>query len=239
VQRGTLHWWIEDHEYRIEPGQLFMTLPDETHGGHGGIMDPCDLYWMSFNLNITGALGLQKGEATAMDQALRTATCRHCRADMNITEHYDRILATLAQPNAWAAALIRSTLTFFIHHVLGASAQAAEVITKPQDALRIQSAISWMREHLENPISIDDIAAQADLSLSQFRHVFRSETGFSPQDYLTQLRIEAAKRLLNDAALSITDVALQTGFTSSQYFATMFKRSTGFSPREYRASSLP
>ena len=65
-----------------------------------------------------------------------------------------------------------------------------------------------------------------------------ASTGSSPKDYWLRMRVEcAARRLRKSPGLTVTDVAYEFGFSSSQYFATVFRRYLGVSPVEYRAQA--
>ena len=74
----------------------------------------------------------------------------------------------------------------------------------------------------------------AGLSLSRLKARFKKETGVSPANFIMLRRIEGAKELLDRTDKNITDVAFELGFSSSQYFATAFKRYTGMTPKEFR-----
>jgi AraC-like DNA-binding protein len=72
------------------------------------------------------------------------------------------------------------------------------------------------------------------LSRSEFFRKFKDETGAGPNQYLLWQRLEAAKDLLANKDPSITEVAHRLGFSSSQYFATVFRRHTGLPPNVFR-----
>ena len=91
-----------------------------------------------------------------------------------------------------------------------------------------------MEQNLHQALAIDALAAQCGLKATQFRRLFREQTGLSPVEYLTRLRVHRAQELLRDTNTSMTDIAHQLGFTTSQYFATTFRRTCGFTPRGYR-----
>lgn len=232
VKAGTLHWCIGDRAFTVAPGHLYLTLPDEVHGGQDGVMDPCDLYWVSFTLDRRrGSLGFGPAEARLIDDRLRAVPDRTCRVDAGIATHWDRILAELAHPGPLSAATVEASLILLLRQALAAYATAEN---GPMVSPRIAKVLTWMRTHFDEDLRIEGLAEQASLSPSQFRQVFRAEVGMSPQDHLTHLRIEAAKTLLRETARSVTDIALACGFTTSQYFATAFRRATGFTPRAYR-----
>jgi AraC family transcriptional regulator len=72
----------------------------------------------------------------------------------------------------------------------------------------------------------------------RFMREFKQSTGLSPHRYILEARIARAKELLGNRALSITDVALQTGFATPSHFSVTFRRIANATPRDYR-SGLP
>ena len=83
--------------------------------------------------------------------------------------------------------------------------------------------------------TLPEMARRCDLGVTRFVQYSRQLTNQSPMQYLSYLRIEAAGRLLRERPeRSITKVALECGFSSSQYFAKVFRRQMGCSPRAYR-----
>lgn len=91
-----------------------------------------------------------------------------------------------------------------------------------------------MAKHSEEPLTIARVAAAAGTSESYLKAHFKREVGMPPMEYLMWLRIEQSKQLLRETETPITYIALQCGFTTSQHFATVFKRLTSTTPRDYR-----
>lgn len=233
IVRGSLSWWIDERSYAVGPGQLFMTLPDEVHGAEHGVMDPCELYWVSFDLSAAGGLDLEPAEAAAIDRALRAAPHRTCAGPASLPQLYDRILGALAAPDELSAARIRGAMALLLTEVAAAYAGAGDDAPAACSE-RIARARDWLQTHATEAISVDQAAAVVELRPSQFRSRFKHETGFAPQEYLVQLRLAEAKCLLETTRLSVTEVALRSGFNSSAWFSTAFRKHTGFSPREWR-----
>lgn len=99
---------------------------------------------------------------------------------------------------------------------------------------RIQNSVSLIHENIANSsFSIEGLAAEAGYCVSYFRRVFHAEMGVSPKEYLISLRIRHAVALLESGYYSVEKVAELSGFDSSKYFATVFKRSTGRTPSSY------
>jgi two-component system response regulator YesN len=99
----------------------------------------------------------------------------------------------------------------------------------------IHQAIDYLEHHYTNPeLSLNELAAQANLSASHFSVVFSQETGQTFKEYLTGLRINKAKELLRMTSLRSADIAYQVGYNDPHYFSSVFKKNTGFSPIEFR-----
>ncbi|MDD3659301.1 MAG: helix-turn-helix transcriptional regulator, partial [Lachnospiraceae bacterium] len=77
------------------------------------------------------------------------------------------------------------------------------------------------------------------LSSSYVCTLFKSETGQTLNQYLTDYRIEKAKKLLQDPRYKITDISEKVGYTDGNYFGKTFKRTVGLSPSEYREKYKP
>ena len=100
----------------------------------------------------------------------------------------------------------------------------------------IRQAKEYLEQHYMNPIlSLNEVAAQANLSYSHFSVVFSQETGQTFKEYLTEIRINKAKELLRMTALRSADIAYQVGYNDPHYFSSVFKKNTGLSPIEFRS----
>jgi AraC-like DNA-binding protein len=100
--------------------------------------------------------------------------------------------------------------------------------------LQMGSLISTLEQRYHEPWTLAQLARFARLSRTSLLRIFRQATGKAPIDYLIGLRIEAAKRLLRQSELSMTDIALETGFGDSNYFARQFRLVTGRTPTAFR-----
>lgn len=104
----------------------------------------------------------------------------------------------------------------------------------PKNQERILSMMAFVWDNLEEKLTLEDIAGAASVSSRECLRCFRESIGQSPMEYLIHCRIDAGKKLLKDTNLSITDIALKTGFNSAAYFAKLFKRTTGKTPSAFR-----
>jgi len=93
---------------------------------------------------------------------------------------------------------------------------------------------SYLRDNLSRPISIRDIAAQVHLSERHAARVFSGVVGMSAMDYLTQIRVDEAARMLLNPELSIKEIALACGYPDVHYFTTLFGKKMGITPAVFR-----
>jgi AraC-like DNA-binding protein len=97
----------------------------------------------------------------------------------------------------------------------------------------------FVNAHLDDALSLGDLAAVAGLSRMHFAAQFRAATGYSPHEYLLYQRIESAKSMLSGTDMSLAEVALSVGFQTQPHFSTVFKRHTGESPARWRRANVP
>jgi len=97
-------------------------------------------------------------------------------------------------------------------------------------------AIAYMKERLDQDISLQDLAGVVRLSRFHFCSVFRVATGCTPHEMLTRLRVEEACRLLTSSNQSISEISLSVGFQTPSAFAARFRKAVGLTPREFRRS---
>lgn len=98
---------------------------------------------------------------------------------------------------------------------------------------RVRKAITLMREQLDQPLTLADLAAAAWLSPYHFLRVFKQATGETPARYRTRLRVREAARLL-DAGRTVSEAAVRCGFSSPAHLSSAFLRETGMRPSQYR-----
>jgi AraC family transcriptional regulator len=99
---------------------------------------------------------------------------------------------------------------------------------------RLRRVIDHMRSHLDETLSLEKLAELGGLSASQFARRFREATGQSPHRFLTDLRIDRARKLLEATDQSVIDVGLECGFERPSHFSTAFRMRVGMSPRAWR-----
>jgi len=109
------------------------------------------------------------------------------------------------------------------------------VSTAPTDAADIATAAeAYLNQHFTEAVQMSDLTRYLGLSRTRVFELFKHATGLTPNHYLVRRRIAYGCELLTTTDRSITDIALATGFSSTQYFCNVFLRSTGMRPTKYR-----
>lgn len=99
--------------------------------------------------------------------------------------------------------------------------------------IEINRSIEYMRQNLSEKLTLDSLACLAGMSVSQYTRVFRQETGLSPIDFLIEMRLEVASRLIQAGSLPFKRIAMECGFSSPAHFSSSFQKKFRMSPSEY------
>lgn len=100
----------------------------------------------------------------------------------------------------------------------------------------IKKAKSYIERNYSDDITVKSIADYCNISETHLYRIFRNSLGISPNDYLSDIRLSASRKLLCSTELSIGEIALSCGFNSQSYFSNCFKQKHSISPTKFRTS---
>lgn len=156
------------------------------------------------------------------------------------------VLCEVTSPTAAGKALVECLSLALVARLVSSYSECGERASGQPDRRlligdkRMRRVIHFMHEHLECNIGLEQLAEVACLSPFHFARTFRSMTGVPPHRYLSGLRMERAKVLIETGDRPLCDIALASGFSSQANFTRAFRRSVGATPLEYRkARRLP
>ncbi len=151
----------------------------------------------------------------------------YCAPDPCVRLLFDQIFAEAQNQSPYYEAVLQSQIAWLLLLLRRQSAQPA------QHVKTLSYAREYIQEHYQQKLDLRALAASTGYGYDYFQHKFKQETGFSPQQYVMQLRLKNAKRLLK-TDMSCTEIALSCGFYGSAQFSTLFKAHYGETPLSYR-----
>ena len=101
---------------------------------------------------------------------------------------------------------------------------------------KIRDILKYIQEHYQESLQIEELAVSRGISSRFLRRYFTEEIGMSCLDYIQALRLNKAKELLWETDKTITEIAMETGYGTPQYFSRLFRQEIGMTPSEYRSS---
>lgn len=244
VERGRLTWQVDGVTESVGPGSAFFTLPWQMHGG----IEPTQPGWgLSYvvlsladlnphspeRLRFHAQLGL--GLTRAEERAVFTTLCAARRHAAPATARLRAALPALVDElsdDAVDRRAQRVALTMQVILELVRSVTAAGEAS-PTDR-RVRTFLDTLAENCHQPWTLIGMARRCGLRRTRFAHLVERETGDSPITHVLRLRVRRMQRLLRETTQPITRIALDCGFSSSQYAARVFKAFAGCTAAQWR-----
>lgn len=249
IAKGHLHWEIEGRPFLVAPRSVFFTFPWERHGScvdfEPGHLFHFVVYRMNgadgspaVDMRLAEGFGLSDSEQVEILSLLSASDNRCFAASADFAWAMTRLTAELEKPGILArtsvVALSRTVLCELVRSVRLAQTQNPENSASQR---RVLDFIEQLRVRCSEPWTLDSMAAKSRLKRTQFEMLTRELTGDPPSFLLNRFRVRRSQLSLKNSDKSITDVAFEAGFGSSQYFARVFKGLVGMTPSEYRRQS--
>jgi AraC-like DNA-binding protein len=239
LETGTQTYVVEGREFPLNPGDVFMTFPGEVHSTGTHPEERGTLNWLLISVPAAkkSLLNLPRSEGDKLLQALLHPPARFFPGRESLRETLGQIIRAYSEVrNPLRCADLRNLLIRLLLDVVASSLEAHQSFQTWQ----IRAALDYIDAHAKgpDPLPLTKLAEHVKLSLPRLKSKFKEEVGFSPADYILRRKIVRAAQLLYETDGSILDIAMELGFPSSQYFATVFKRYTLHSPREARENHV-
>lgn len=229
VTKGNVSFGINQKEYKLSGGDLFISFPDEVHSTGTSPLTINEMYWMQLDVsNRDNFLSLSPQWSNYLIDSLyriQNRVIKMPNKDIQpILCKFFYLITTQPKEKYYEAVIL---LVNFLHEMINYDKQTRFSLTPD-----IANAAEYILENYTETITLEELATISKLSLSRFKENFKNQLGVTPREFINSYRIEQAKDLLLENN-SITDVAMKLGFSSSNYFSFVFKRFTTLSPTEY------
>jgi transcriptional regulator GlxA family with amidase domain len=147
----------------------------------------------------------------------------------------DLALALVEEDFGRAAALwIARHLVLFLRRPGGQSQFSALLDLQAAEREPLRDLQTWVAEHLDEDLSVERLAGHAHMSVRNFARVFRQQVGWTPGRFVERLRVEAARRRLEESGVGLDQVAHECGFGSADSMRRSFLRVLMVAPADYR-----
>ncbi|MEG0911614.1 MAG: AraC family transcriptional regulator [Ruthenibacterium sp.] len=233
IAKGNLRFAVNDQSVQMSGGDLMLTFPNEAHDTGSIPMSLHKMYWFQLETETAESLFDLNQEATRdLCAQLHMLSTHIIKMDEQAsTQTLETVFKLLAMPDALSHRQAGTLLLFFIYRVI-ANAQRVDFRLTPD----IGRAANYALDHLQENLSLETLAQVSLLSVSRFKQKFKAQMGTSPREFINFQKIEMAKTILLENH-NVTETAMQLGFSSSDYFATVFRHFTNYSPTQYIALS--
>lgn len=232
--KGEQSYEVNGETFRIRGNELFVTYPGERHGTGKYPEEKGELYWIIIRLNprIKSKQFLHfDGKLAAEWHQQLLHLPRHFKGNSSLKNKLEKVFDLYPdRKDNFTVLNLQHYVTDCLLEIINCSRQK---ITN-KDSGRLQIINDVIHRDLDQPVSLQILAQSVGLSLSRFKTWFKEETGTTPLDYVLRYKILKAQHLLAENKMPITSIAFETGFHSSQYFASVFKKFTGLSPSDYK-----
>jgi len=244
LRKGHARWSVEGQTLSVHPGDLFFTLPWEQHGGVQRVQWGLHLEWFILNVGREPGILHQPPGMTLPSAVWNDLSHSLIHSPVRcfpVPESFGDLLAQIAlmygsnQPRD--ALRLPHLISLFLLELEERLPQHAQRPAQriPEAAKRVTQWIESVSLHPESSAPLDEMAQSCGLKRSRFSALVKAHTGDTPINYLNRLRIQKACELLEHSEDSITHIAFECGYESSQYFARMFRSFMNCTPSEYRS----
>lgn len=247
LQEGELEWQIEEHTETVPRNSLFFSLPWQQHGSTREYEPGHQWHYVLLRLArdyrrprkefaFHPELGFSARDAARLSRVL-CATQRH---DYPVSAQAAWLLPAIVRElhnpglasDLLAISLVRALIVELVRCIRGSVAAAPP---EPADSSRrVAALIARVAAAPEETWSLTTMARACGLGRTQFATLLKHRTGDTPITFVNRVRIQKALALLRDTSKSITDIAFECGFNTSQYFAKIFKAFVMCDARTYR-----
>ncbi len=240
IERGVAKWEIDGQVFETSAGNVFVTAPNEKHQGLYNVIAPCRLSWVVVSISDIREkgqkwLGLPYTESRRILSALQNLPRI---LPVSCSDHISalrRLRWSITQKGAFEEIERRLALLSFVVSILRQyEVFCQQKFLQTKSSRDMRKVLYKISEQCNGQIVISDLAKSLELSVPQFYRKFVKETGYTPKTFSSAIRIENACRLLSESQRSMTDIAYELGYSSSQHFASAFKQHTGHSPTAWR-----
>jgi len=225
IEKGKRYLSCKNKEYRIEQGDLLIFNPDDTH-----TCEQVDGKTLDYRcINIQSEI-----MSKAVFEIKGKEYLPYFTSQVVYHSELVYVLRGLHEMIMEGEKDFRKEETFFLllEQLINEYTQQADSTAEPKQSIEASVICEFLEEHYAENITLTDLCKLTGLSKYYLIRSFTKQRGITPYSYLETIRIDKAKKMLEQGVLPI-DVALQAGFTDQSHFTNFFKKFIGLTPKQY------
>lgn len=245
VMDGKFDWIINRRHLLLYPGDVALVLPGQEVGGSKGFVGIGTVFRLYLRVAGIDTMGrmvlgdwsnLTESERLTIGKILLINNTSVLKMKEAAELFNDLRWEVLNQEIGYLTRINSLIDSLFIMIARQSTTQSNSRRDFPRTFGNLEKTL---RQDLSHQWTVEEMAALVGLGTTAFTEKVKTFTGFSPLSYLINIRISEAIKLLKRPDVNVTNIALETGFYSSQHFSTTFKKLTGYTPGEFRKRNIP
>lgn len=242
-RQGNARVLCGEQEYITEPGELLLINPYELHqvNYHDG-----DLLYDCLMIDASLYRDARQGicDTRYFDLLSDSHVCfdNHLKKDPELIAHIEALRRELTEKRvAYELSVKAHVFGIFVclfRSYVRSRTTFRQMVDNVERYERIHPVLQYMREHITDPIRLEELARQCNVSAAHFCRMFRQITGTPPLQYLANLRLHQAASLLKRTDRTVSQIAEDVGFDDVGYMSRCFKKQFGMTPTQLKRENL-
>lgn len=220
--------WVRlgDERHALGPNNAFILPAGRPHAYGADDTDPWSIYWLHFRGERADMFAGIIGRVIDIGESDRS---RYSDRFSLFEEMYQNLETGYSPDNL-------EYVSFCLMHFLASLKYVNQFreIKKIRGDDLVQSSIIYMKDHLEQTLTLEDIASSVGYSPSHFSALFSKRTSFAPMEYYNSLKIQRACSYLQFSTLKIKEIAFRLGYYDQFHFSKAFRKEMELTPKDYR-----
>lgn len=231
MNKGCQTYQVEQKFYTVYGQEVFLTFPGEEHSTGGKPEEKAGFYYLILNLDrlIREGGGCVPEEKDRFLKNWGKNIGRIQKSKLWYGEACFQLWSLCLGEDPFKHTKIRNILSLLLTDVMEQGKKMNQ-----KSSLEIEKVLDYIKKNIKENLSIEDLAENIPISVSRFKALFMTKVGIPPREYIVREKLKCCKKELLGSRKSITELAYEYGFSSSQYFSTVFKRYCMVSPSDYR-----